>query len=92
MSTVKPVYTVPEVQGSHTIFNIKFQGILGIFSIFKGVFRKSLAVFLTLEWGLMHQISVFQRCYILYSRINITVHYKFVGTLMFDISACEIDN
>jgi len=46
---------------------------------------------LTLEWG-VHQISVFQRCYILYSRINITVHYKFAGTLLFDISACEIDN
>ena len=60
----------------------------------KGNFRKSLVVniFLTLEWGPNHQISVFQRCYILSSRINITVHYKFSGTLMFDISACEIDN
>jgi hypothetical protein len=52
---------------------------------------KSFAVFLTLEWGLIHQISVFQRCHVLDSRINITVHYKFTGTLMFDIFACEID-
>ena len=27
-----------------------------------------------------------------YSRINISVHYKFAGTLMFEISAREIDN
>jgi hypothetical protein len=85
-------------QGSHTIFNIKVQGISRFFPGFnnkkKGDFRKSLVVnvFLTLEWGPTHQISVFQRCYIFFRRINITVHYKFAGTLMFDISACEIDN
>jgi hypothetical protein len=43
------------MQGSHTIFNIKFQGISriipGIFSIFKGDFRKSLAVFFDFRMG-----------------------------------------
>jgi hypothetical protein len=72
---VKPVYTEPKVQGSHTIFNLNSRVFPGFFfSIFKIYFRKSLAVFLNLEWGLIHQISVFQRCYVLYSMINITVH------------------
>jgi hypothetical protein len=64
----------------------KFQGISRIFpkkfSISKDDFRKSFAVFLTLEWGPIHQISVFQRCYVLDSRINFTVHYKFAGTFI----------
>jgi hypothetical protein len=33
----------------------------GFFSIYEGDFRKSLALFFTLEWGPIHQISVFQR-------------------------------
>ena len=39
----------------------------------------------------MDQISVFQRYYILYSKINIIVQV-WAGTLMFDISTCEIGN